>query len=106
MDLPAIERFVTELLATGEMNDDTRADLERILAEARAGAGHPDDLDYLRALHARVLSAGETEPVETDLREENDGLAELRQDNERLRTELAEARRIIAELEARLGAAG
>jgi hypothetical protein len=103
MNLPDIERFVAELLATGEMNDDTRADLERILAEARAGQSHADDLDYLAALHARVLSTGDAIPAEpvAATAPQADSAA-LHAEIERLRAELAEARQTIAELETRL----
>ncbi len=102
MNLPDIERFVTELLATGEMNDDTTADLERILAEAKAGQSHPDDIDYLTALHARVLSAEPTEATESVSSSSVADAEDLRGEIERLRIELAEARQTIAELEARL----
>lgn len=102
MNLPDIERFVAELLATGTMNDDTSADLERILAEARAGQSYPDDLDYLAALHARVLSSGETMPAESAPSVPSGEIEDLRGEIERLRAELAEARQTIAELETRL----
>lgn len=107
MNLPDVERFVTDLLARGDMNSDTTADLNRILAEARAGTADADDLDYLQALHARIFATGESvveavAPVDVDV----DAMADLRAENERLRAELDAARNTIAELEERLSAQG
>ncbi len=102
MDLAEVERLVAELLATGEMNEDTVADLERIRAEAKAGQSYPDDLDYLRALHARILSSDrvvEAEPVAPP----EDVVTQLRAEISQLQAELADARQTIAELEERLG---
>ena len=47
---------MAELLARGDMNDDTTLELNRILADWRAGRLDPDDEAYLRALHARIMS--------------------------------------------------
>lgn len=52
-----VERLVSELMASDELRDDTRNDLSRFLADARAGCLHPDDLTYLSALHARIVGA-------------------------------------------------
>lgn len=101
MTLPDTERYVAELLARGDMNADTVADLNRILAEARAGTVHPDDLDYLAALHGRIFASGEVVADEVAPMGV-DATAELRAENERLRAELDEARNKIAELEERL----
>lgn len=101
MDLDDVERLVGDLLATGEMNEDTVADLERIRAEAKAGQSYPDDLDYLRALHARILSTDlvvEAEPVAPA----EDVMTQLRAEISQLQAELADARQTITELEERL----
>ena len=50
------DQLVGELLARGDMNDDTVVDLNRILDDWRAGKLDPDDESYLRALHARVMN--------------------------------------------------
>lgn len=102
MDLSEVERLVSELLATGEMNEDTSADLERILAEARAGQSYPDDLDYLAALHARILSAGAPQASIAAPTAIHEDIETLRRENAQLRAELQDARQIISELEARL----
>ena len=49
-----VDALIRELLATGQMNEDTTADLNRMLAESQAGTLHPDDLAYVEALHARL----------------------------------------------------
>ncbi|KKB08794.1 hypothetical protein [Devosia chinhatensis] len=102
MNLPEIERLVSELLATGDMNEDTRADLERILAEARAGQAHADDVDYLAALHARLLSAGAPETEPSGLSQAGDDKAALHAEIARLRAELEAAHRTIADLRAQI----
>lgn len=48
------DQLVAELLARGDMNDDTTVELNRILEDWRAGKLDPDDEAYLRALHARL----------------------------------------------------
>jgi hypothetical protein len=50
-----IDQLVAELLARGDMNDDTTVDLNRILEEWRTGKLDPDDENYVRALHARIM---------------------------------------------------
>lgn len=52
-----VEALIKELLATGSMNEDTTADLNRWAAEAAAGNLHPDDAAYIEALHAKVTGA-------------------------------------------------
>lgn len=49
-----VEALIKELLATGSMNEDTTADLNRWAAEAAAGTLHPDDAAYIEALHAKL----------------------------------------------------
>ncbi len=99
MNVQDVETLVAELLATGEMNEDTKADLERIQSEAQAGQSHPDDLEYLKALHGRVLNGPAS--VET-IAEMVGGAEDLQAEIERLRAELAEAHQTIADLRAQL----
>lgn len=69
-----VEALIKELLATGSMNEDTIADLNRWLEEAGNGTLHPEDADYIAALHARVTGAppvedsdaGASEPARLD----------------------------------------
>jgi hypothetical protein len=56
------DELIRELIATGTMNDDTLADLERWRADFEAGKLDPDDEAYLRALHARLTNAPMLEP--------------------------------------------
>jgi hypothetical protein len=51
------DQLVAELLARGDMNDDTTLELNRILSEWRAGTLPAEDEDYLRALHQRLTGA-------------------------------------------------
>jgi hypothetical protein len=55
-----VDQLVAELLARGDMNDDTVVELNRMLDDWRAGRLDPADADYLRSLHARIF---ETEMV-------------------------------------------
>jgi polyhydroxyalkanoate synthesis regulator phasin len=105
MNLADIERLVSELLARGDMNADTIGDLTRIQDEARAGTAHPDDVDYLSALHARIFESGDAVEIEPVV-DNSDEVAALRAENSALRAELEEARSKIAELEERLSAQG
>ena len=50
-----VDQLVSELLARGDMNDDTTLELNRILSDWRADKLDPDDAAYLEALHARLL---------------------------------------------------
>jgi hypothetical protein len=100
MNLADIERLTSELLASGLLNADTVADIERILGDARANQSYPDDLDYLQALHARLLSPDRAD--EPDESRTEDEVAGLRAEIVRLQSELADARQTIAELESRL----
>jgi hypothetical protein len=59
-----VEALIKELLATGSMNEDTTADLNRWAAEAAAGTLHPDDAAYIEALYAKVTGAPVPEPVQ------------------------------------------
>jgi len=56
LDLQA-DQLVAELLARGDMSDDTTIELNRMVADWRAGKLDPEDADYLVALHAKVMNA-------------------------------------------------
>lgn len=56
------DQLIAELLARGDMNDDTTLELNRILSDWRAGKLDPDDESYLVALHGRLTGA----PLELD----------------------------------------
>jgi hypothetical protein len=51
-----VDQLVGELLARGDMNDDTTLELNRILSDWRAGKLDPDDAAYVEALHARITN--------------------------------------------------
>jgi hypothetical protein len=57
------DQLVAELLARGDMNDDTTKELNRILEDWRGGKLDPEDEAYLRALHGRIMNVT-PEPVE------------------------------------------
>ncbi|MEO6395142.1 MAG: hypothetical protein ABIO40_04460 [Devosia sp.] len=57
-----IDQLVAELLARGDMNEETIVDLNRILEDWRAGRLDPDDGSYVRAFHARIISGAVAEP--------------------------------------------
>jgi hypothetical protein len=59
-----VDALIKELLATGSMNEDTTADLNRWLEESAAGTLHPDDAAYIAAFHARVTGAPPPEEIE------------------------------------------
>jgi hypothetical protein len=71
-----VDQLVAELLARGDMNDDTTIELNRILDEWRAGRVDPDDEAYIEALHARIMNLEPAEPSEIPLAAVNriDGL--------------------------------
>lgn len=50
------DQLIAELLARGDMNDETVVDLNRMLEAYKAGTLDPDDETYLRALHGRILN--------------------------------------------------
>ena len=52
-----VEALIKELLATGSMNEDTTADLNRWAAEAATGTLSSDDAAYIAALHAKITGA-------------------------------------------------
>jgi hypothetical protein len=58
------DQLVAELLARGDMNDETVIELNRLLESWRAGALDPEDEAYLRSLHARIMNLA---PVEDDI---------------------------------------
>lgn len=69
------DQLVAELLARGDMNDDTTLELNRILEDFRASKLDPDDEAYLRALHSRLFSlAPDAEPVSASTAPRLDGL--------------------------------
>ena len=51
-----VEKLVGELVATGTLWPETAADLQRFVEEAKAGTLWADDLNYLIALHAKVIN--------------------------------------------------
>jgi hypothetical protein len=53
----AVDALIKELLATGGMNEETTADLNRWLAEFEARTLHADDAAYVEALHAKLTGA-------------------------------------------------
>jgi len=65
------EALIQALLATGTMNEETSADLGRWLEEFKAGTLHPDDADYIAALHARVTGEAATSDSADLYREPN-----------------------------------
>ena len=52
-----VDALIKELLQSSSMNEDTTADLNRMLAEFTAGTLHADDAAYIAALHARLNNA-------------------------------------------------
>jgi hypothetical protein len=88
------DQLIAELIATGTINEETLAELERMRADYTAGKLDPDDEGYLRALHARVTGAPLAEPVEETGPARLEGLtiAEWRDRALRAETELAALR--------------
>lgn len=60
-----VDALIKELLATGSMNEETTADLNRWLEESAAGTLDPDDAQYIAALHAKLTGAPPVEIVDT-----------------------------------------
>lgn len=58
-----VDQLIAELLARGDMNDDTTIELNRILEDWRANRLDPDDASYIEALHARLMNVP-AEPVD------------------------------------------
>jgi hypothetical protein len=61
-----VDQLVAELLARGDINDDTTLELNRILDDWRANKLDPDDQSYVEALHARLTHTA-AEPVDMDV---------------------------------------
>src|SRR5690606_37132527 len=92
------DELIRELIATGTMNEETLAELERMRAEYEAGRLDPDDQAYLVALHARITGAPLPEPPDEPETARLDGLtiAEWRDRALRAEAELAELRALQA----------
>lgn len=91
--------IIRELIATGTMNEDTLADLERMRADYEAGRLDPDDEAYLQALHARLTNSPMPEPHDTPAeppRVDGLSLAEWRDRALKAEAELAELRDLQA----------
>ena len=89
-----VDQLVGELLARGDMNDDTTLELSRILSDWRAGKLDPDDAAYIEALHAKImhLLPESDEPAANSVADRLDGLtiAEWRDRALRAESELAQ----------------
>jgi hypothetical protein len=70
-----VDALIKELLATGSMNEDTTADLNRWLEESATGTLAADDAEYIAALHAKLTGAPMPEPVEVAEPATLDGLS-------------------------------
>ena len=92
------EGLVAALLATGEMSEETTADLTRMRDEARAGTLDADDAAYVAALHARLLGEG---AVVVPERSAEEIIADL---EAQLHEAIARAERAEAELKGEDGA--
>ncbi len=95
------DELIRQLLATGQMNEDTAADLGRMLAEFEAGTLHADDAAYVAALHARVTGSAPLESVDVPVPHEAeriDGLsiAEWRERALRAEADLAALQESLA----------
>jgi len=94
--LAAADELIRDLIATGTMNEETLADLERMQSDFENGRLDPDDESYVRALHARITNAPLPEPEERAPLEPTrlDGLTieEWRERALKAEAELAEAR--------------
>lgn len=94
--MAAADELIRDLIATGTMNEETLAELERMRSDFENGRLDPDDESYLRALHARVTDAPLPEPEDLAPLEPTrlDGLTidEWRERALKAEAELAEAR--------------
>jgi hypothetical protein len=88
------DELIRELIATGTMNEDTLADLERMRKDFEANKLDPDDEAYLRGLHAKITNAPMPEPIDDGGTARLDGLtiAEWRDRALAAETELAALR--------------
>jgi hypothetical protein len=68
------DELIRELIATGTMNEETLAELERMRTDYEAHKLDPDDLAYLQALHARITNAPMLDPVDDHPDARLDGL--------------------------------
>jgi hypothetical protein len=87
-----VDALIKELLATGSMNEDTTADLNRWLEESAAGTLHADDAEYIAALHAKLTGAplpDATATVDEAPRLDGLGIEEWRERALRAEAELA-----------------
>ncbi len=98
------DQIVAELLARGDMNEETTLDLNRILDAWRAGQLEPDDETYLREFHARIMNlVPETAPQLSPVAEQSTLLEGLTIKDWRERAMRAEAELARIEEAAREG---
>ena len=71
-----LDQLVAEILARGDIDDETTIELNRMLADWRAGTLSADDTDYVRALHARLTgnTVEADEPPSASAAQRLDGL--------------------------------
>ncbi len=93
-DVARVESLVNELKAAGNLPEETLTDLDRFLADARAGTLWDDDYNYLVAFHAKMFGSTTEAPADAD--------GDPTPDEWKSRALVAEAR--VRELEARLDA--
>jgi hypothetical protein len=72
-----LDQLVGELLARGDIDDATTLELNRMLADWRAGTLSADDAAYVAALHARLLNLASDleEPAAAPIADRIDGLS-------------------------------
>ena len=51
-----VDQLIAELLARGDINDETTLELNRMLEDWRQNKLDPSDADYIQALHARLMN--------------------------------------------------
>ena len=93
----SVETMIAQLLDTGLLGDSDKADLAGYGADWEAGRLEPDDLQYLTALHARLVLGREAGAVE-----ESDPALEVESWRERAERAEAEVAR-LSDLLARHG---